>query len=347
MPFSRRRFLATAALGVPGLWLRSDASVRHRANAVIKPTRLKPGDLVGLVAPGGAIFEARDVHDVQQTLTDLGLRSTLGAHALNRRGYLAGSDEDRADDLNAMFADPDVNAIIALRGGWGSNRILPLLNFETIRTNPKILLGFSDITSLLLGVFARTGLITFHGPVGISTWSPFTTRVLRQMLFAARPVTVRNPGPRRAPGGRQPGAIDTITPGKAEGWLVGGNLSVLVSLLGTDYLPEWQDHILFLEDTREDVYRVDRMLTQLSLAGVLDQARAVIFGTCTRCEPEDPNRSLSLRQVLVDHLAPRAIPCFYGLLIGHTSDKLTLPIGIRAAVDATSGTVRLLESPVV
>ena len=343
MPLSRRHFIALTPFIAPlARTVRTGASVEK----VVRPARLRPGNVVGLISPGGAIFNDSAVDEARETLAELGLRTTVGAHVLDRRGYLAGTDADRAADLHAMFADPEVDAILAMRGGWGCARILPLVDFDLIRQNPKILIGFSDVTSLLLAIYARAGLVTFHGPVGISSWSDFTVRSIRSVLIDGEMTTLVRP---RRVGPPRVRALDprfVITAGWAEGRLVGGNLSVLVSLLGTGYLPDFRDHVLFLEDTREEPYRIDRMLTQLAQAGVLAGLRAVVFGECTRCEADDEDRSLSLREVLFDHLAPLGIPAWYGLPIGHSSDKLTLPIGVQVRAEAGAGSLQLLESAV-
>lgn len=319
------------------------------SNGIIKPPRLQEGATIGLVSPGGVIARASDVTEVRETLKRFGLRSVVGAHALDRRGYLAGTDADRAADLNRMFEDPRVDAILTLRGGWGCNRILPLLDYELIRQQPKILMGYSDITSLLIALYAQSGLVTFHGPVGISTWNDFSVDYVRRILFDGESVRLRNPRPIGPPSVRARDRIHTIRAGKARGRLVGGNLSVLVSMLGSPYVPDFEDHILFLEDVREDIYRVDRMLTQLSLAGVLQKLSGIVFGKCTRCEDgdEDPDQTLSLQQVLEDHFSPLGIPCWYGAMIGHIEDKFTVPLGVEAEIDAGTGTIRLLEPAVL
>lgn len=367
MELSRREFVLLVALGMP-LGCTSTREVEtppplpegptlpppkprvapaqdRPENGSLKPRPLFAGATVGLVSPGGVISDESDVEQVEDTLHNLGLGTVRGRHALDRLGYLAGTDENRAADLHRMFADPDVDAILALRGGWGCNRILPLLEYELIREHPKILLGYSDITSLLIGVYARCGLVTFHGPVGISTWNDFTVEYVRRVLYAGEAVTMTNPrhvGPR---GPLMRDRIHTIRSGTARGRLVGGNLSVIVSMVGSPYLPEWDGHVLFLEDTREDVYRIDRMLTQLSLAGILPRLAGIVFGKCTDCEADEP--SLTLRQVLHDHLRPLGIPCFYGSMIGHVTDKFTVPLGVEAEIDAAAGTIRLLEPAVM
>lgn len=318
----------------------------HSPNEPLKPRRLKEGDIVGLISPGGAVHRAYDVMRVQNTLAELGLKSVVGRHALKRRGYFAGKDADRAADVNRMFADPAVSAILALRGGWGCNRILPLLDYDVIRENPKILMGYSDVTSLLVALYARCGLVSFHGPVGISSWNDVTVDYVRRICFEGEAITLRNPrriGPARV---RAVDRIHTITPGTARGRLIGGNLSVLTSMLGSSYLPAWEGSVLFLEDTDEGIYRVDRMMTQLALAGVLARLSGVVFGKCTDCEPDSEYDSLTIQEVLADHLQPLGIPAWFGAMIGHISDKFTVPVGVLAEIDAVAGSIRMLEPAV-
>lgn len=334
----RRQFLttfslATLATQIPQLTAQSQLSTHQ----MIKPPRLKAGDTVGLVAPAG-IFDPKYIEVAKQYLTKLGLKTQVGKHVLDRYGYLAGKDSDRAQDLNDMFADPSVNAILAIRGGWGCNRILPLLNYPLIRSHPKILMGYSDITALLLAINARSRIMTFHGPVATSTWTPFMLDYLQRILFAGEAVTLQNT---KSPEGQ----VQTIAPGKAQGKLVGGNLSVLSAMVGSPYLPSWYKTILFVEDTNEDIYRVDRMLTQLKNAGILHQLSGFIFGQCSDCSLGD-EPSLTLMQVLQDHILPLGIPAWYGAMIGHIQDKFILPIGLPVAIDANLGKINLLEAAV-
>jgi muramoyltetrapeptide carboxypeptidase len=313
---------------------------------ILKPPRLKVGDTVGLINPASPI-DPKDIEQVTKTLAGLGLKVKLGAHIFDRYGYLAGTDANRAADVNAMFADSSVQAILTLRGGWGCNRILPLLNYDRYRTSPKIIMGYSDITALLLAIYARSGIVTFHGAVGTSTWNPFTVDYVRRMLLNGEAVTLQNPRPNRDNLTTTPIPVETITPGKARGKLVGGNLSVLAAMVGSAYLPSWKQTILFVEDIGEDPYRVDRMLTQLKLAGILPQIAGFIFGQCTNCVPKDQEDSLTLAQVLRDHIQPLGIPAWYGSMIGHIKDKFTLPVGVDVEIDANQGSIHLLESAVV
>lgn len=303
---------------------------------ITKPVRLREGGTIGLVSPGFIIPDRQKYDEIQQTLQQLGFNVKVGNHALARRGYFAGSDQQRAADLNAMFADPEVDAIIPFRGGWGSNRILEHIDFDVISDHPKPLIGFSDITSLLLAIFARTGLVTFHGPVGKSTWNDFTYRHFQRAVMQSRPFTLETPGSQN---------IRTIQTGKATGPLLGGNLTVLTSMMGSDYLPDFTGAILFIEDVGEDVYRIDRMLTQLKLNGILDQISGLLFGKCTNCEPGN-SYSLSLDQVLDDHFRPLGIPACYGAMIGHIDEMFTLPVGLPARMDAATGMVQIDEPAV-
>jgi muramoyltetrapeptide carboxypeptidase len=344
----RRRFLASTALaGAASL-------VPHRAVAghppglpVLKPRRLAPGQVVGLINPAGATYLRQDVEYAKESLSALGLHCEEGKHLLDRYGYLAGTDEARAEDVNAFFKDDGIDAIMAVRGGWGCARILPLLDYAAIGKNPKVLCGYSDITALLVAIHARTGLVTFHGPDGISTWNAFSVEIFKRILFAGEPLILQNP---RAPGDNlapSKDRIDTITPGIARGPLIGGNLSVLAGIVGSPYLPSGDGAVLFLEDVGEEIYRIDRMLTQLRLAGILDRLAGFVFGKCSNCSPGEGYGSLTLPDVLKDHIAPLKIPAWAGAMIGHIESKFTLPVGLAAEIDATAGTIRLLEPAVI
>ena len=335
LPQNRRLFLKSLGLSLFATQLPAAASDRPNA---IAPPRLQVGDTVALISPASPV-DAEDVEFAKQVLSKFGLKAKLGKHVLDQYGYLAGRDRDRAADVNAMFGDRSVRALLTMRGGWGCNRILPLLDYQLIRQNPKITIGFSDITALLLGIYARSGVITFHGPVGISSWNPFSTSYAQRILFQGQSATLRNP--------RQI-SVETIVSGKARGRLLGGNLSVIASMVGSDYLPDWSQAILFVEEVGEDVYRIDRMLTQLKLAGILDQLAGFIFTQCIDCTAEDDeDPSLTLPQVFQDIIKPLGIPAWYGSAIGHLRDNFTVPIGLEVEIDADRGIIRMLESATV
>jgi muramoyltetrapeptide carboxypeptidase len=309
-------------------------------NPLLKPPRLKIGDTVGLINPASPI-DIEDVDYTEKALVKLGLNVKRGKHILDQYGYLAGTDRDRAADIHAMFADDSVNALLTLRGGWGCNRILPLLDYDLIRQHPKIIMGYSDITSLLLAIYARSGVVTFHGMVGTSNWNQFSRTYMQEILFNGAAVKMINPVNISG---------EAIAPGKATGRIIGGNLSVLTSMVGSPYLPDLPDRnqtILFVEEVGEDIYRVDRMLTQLKIAGILDRISGFIFAQCRNCTPgEDDDPSLTLPQVFSDIIKPLGIPAWYGSAIGHIQDKFTIPIGIPVEIDANQGTITMLESAV-
>ena len=333
---TRRQFLQ----GLGGTLLVSQLTgvVAEGSQPPLKPRKLKRGDTVGLISPANAIKQS-DLTEVRELLTAYGFKVKVGEHALDRYGYLAGKDADRAADVNAMFADERVQAILTMRGGWGCNRLLPLLDYELIRHHPKILMGYSDITSLLLAIYARSGVITFHGPVGISSWNWFSLNHVEGILLKQEAMLMQNLTGHR---------VETITRGKTRGRLLGGNLSVLASMVGSSYLPGWKNSILFLEEVGEEIYRVDRMLTQLKLAGILEQLAGLIFASCTDCAKEkEEEPTLTLGQVLSEQIAPLGIPAWYGSMIGHMENKFTVPLGVEVEVDAERGTILMLEPAVL
>jgi len=304
---------------------------------------LKPHDLVGIVAPAGPLLDNGVLDKGLQTLHTLGFRTTVGRHALAASGYLAGADAQRAADLMEMFSRPEVGAIICLRGGYGTMRLLNDIDYDLIRKNPKILVGFSDITGLHLAIRKRCGLVTFHGPM-VSTdfgkqLSTFTREQFLKVLTAGaglRPIINPPDGPRPV----------TVTPGRARGELVGGNLTLVTALLGTPFEIETQGRILFLEEVAENPYRLDRMLSQLRLAGKLTAAAGVIFGECEECGSGPGGRDSSVAHVLKDRLGDLGLPCFYGLAIGHGTHRATLPLGVTATMDADRHTLHFNEPAV-
>ncbi len=340
----RRHFLghaARAALMLPFIGA-GDVLAGNRP-ARLLPTPLSKGDCVALVSPSSAINEEFDLQLAQEVMQALGFTVKTGKHYATRRGHLAGTDAGRAGDLNAMFSDPEVKAVICARGGSGAARLLPLLDYEAIRRNPKVLLGYSDITALHSAIQARTGLVTFHGPNGSGSWNRFNVDQFERVFFNRELMQYRNvadPGDELV---QRRNRTVTITAGKARGELVGGNLTVLVALAGTPYLPDFTGKILFLEDVSEAPYRIDRMLTTLKLMGVLDGIAGLIFGECTDCEPGDGYGSLTLAQILDDHLQPLKIPVYRGAMIGHIRQQFIVPVGGKIEMDADAGTFRMLE----
>lgn len=302
---------------------------------------LNPGDTIGLVSPASSLAEDEQYQEVATKIEELGFNTKIGPHAKDHYGYFAGTDKERAADLNTMFADPSIDAIIPFRGGWGSNRILEHLDYGVIKENPKALIGYSDITALLLAIYEKTGLIGFHGPVASSSWTDFTWNYFEKAVMQPTPFIMRN----KARLSSSPNTITTINQGQASGILLGGNLTVLTALLGSNYTPDWEDSILFLEDVGEDIYRIDRMLTQLRLNGVFDKINGLVFGKCTGCEVSG-GYHFTLEQILKDHIKEFKIPAYVGANIGHIDDMFTIPVGIQAQINANRGIITLLESPV-
>lgn len=317
------------------------------ARKLIKPPRLRPGDRVGLAAPAGFVADRFGIEELASTVRAMGLEPVLAPNLLDRQGYLAGSDEARAAALNAMFRDPALCAIFAVRGGWGSQRLLPLLDYAALTANPKLLVGSSDVTALHMGLAARTPVPSIHAPNAANSWPAAAWEPFRKLVFEGDMPTYRLPAmaeDRMAPRGHR---IRTFRPGTARGPLLGGNLSVLAALAGTPYLPDFTGVILFLEDTNEAEYRIDRLLSQLAMSGILGKCAGVVFGQCTNCtNPGDGYGNFTIYEVLDHHLAPLGVPTFQGALIGHIANQVSIPLGIPAEIDASAGTIRLLE-PVV
>jgi muramoyltetrapeptide carboxypeptidase len=343
MGFNRRRFLQT--LGAAGIAAALPA--RAAMTATGKPPRLRPGDTVGLIEPAGFTHDAFDLADIKATIAAMGLVPKVAPHVAARYGYLAGTDAERGADLNAMFAEDSVRAIFAIRGGWGCARILPLLDYALIRAHPKLLVGFSDITALHMALAAKAGFTTIHGPVAASSWGKLSWDSFRALAFEGTTPLYRapeTPEDRLAP---RAGRTRTFRPGRATGRLLGGNLTVLSALVGTPYLPDFTGAILFIEDTNEAEYRIDRMLTQLALAGILGKVAGVVFGQCTDCVSDGPSYGgFTLSEVLQQHLGTLRVPAFQGALFGHVPNQFSLPEGCRAEIDADAGTIRILEPAV-
>lgn len=344
---SRRTFLKTFALTTassflpPGL--AGAAFAAPRARQRLLPAALNKGDTVALVSPSAALNDELDLQLAQEAMKALGFNVKTGPHAGNRRGHLAGGDAQRAADINAVFADREVKAVICLRGGSGAARLLPLLDYDAIRHNPKVLLGYSDVTALHSAIHAQTGLVSFHGPNGSGSWNHFNVAQFQRLFFERALVEYRNEvdaGDELVP---RTNRVRTITGGKAQGELIGGNLTVLTGLAGTPYLPDFDGKILFLEDVNEAPYRIDRMFSTLKLGGLLDRIAGLVFGDCGGCDPGNGYGSLTLDQIFADHIKPLGIPAYRGAMIGHIREQFIVPVGGRVELDADAGTFRLLE----
>ena len=339
----RRSF--TAALGSMLAAASLPASAQPAAGLLRAP-RLKPGDTIALINPSGAIYEREPYAVATESLQALGFKVREAPHLRARYGHFAGSDRQRADDVNAMFADRGVHGILAMTGGSGGNRMLPLLDYELIRRNPKFLGGFSDITALINAVHAKTGLVTFHSPVADSEWNPFSVDHFKRAVVGAEAMTLKNPQDDDGVLVPKTGRITTLRAGIARGPLLGGNLTVLMSMAGSAYWPSFKGAILLLEDVNEYIYRVDRMLSTLKNAGVFEALAGVVLGAFTNCEPGDGFGTLTLDEVFDDYFKPLNIPVYRGAQFGHIKKKFTLPIGLPVEMDAGAGTMRFLSAAV-
>ncbi|SMP62574.1 S66 peptidase family protein [Anoxynatronum buryatiense] len=313
----------------------------------MKPKMLQPGDTIGVISPASPSYRNSDVIRGIETLKKWGYKVQLSKNLNKRKGFVAGTDLERAEDFNDMFARKDIDAIFITQGGYGSARMLKYIDFEAVRQNPKIFIGFSDITSLHLAILKKTGLITFHGP-SMSRFNPEElTDYTRESLFRA----LAQPGPMgKIRLADEKKYIDLIYPGKAEGILTGGNLTLICATLGTPYEIETAGKILFLEELDTEPWIIDHMLTHLFNAGKLQETVGIVVGECINCRPNQHNPGyyvdLSTEDLFQEYLKPLKIPAIYGLPIGHTKDMATLPMGIRARLNADKKELEIMESAV-
>ena len=309
---------------------------------IVRPRALKPGDTLAVVAPAGPV-PADQLADGVALLESWGFRVRVMPSTATRRGYLAGeSDAAKAAELSACFADPEIAGIICARGGYGSMRILPYVDWDAVRAGPTFFCGYSDITALHMALRREAGLVTFHGPLAARQSDepelhPWTAAGLRAALTSTEPlgtITAPPEGP----------SLTTVAGGRATGPLVGGNLTLVAALSGTRWQLDARGCVLLLEDVNEAPYRIDRMLTHLLLSGTLDGVQGAVFGDSPTCDrpPDDP-RAFPLTTILRDRLGPLGVPMLYGFPCGHTPLRATLPLGIPVTLDADAGTLTVLE----
>ncbi len=314
-----------------------------------KPAKLKKGDTIGLITPAGPI-SYQQLESTKTLLNKLGFRTYHTENVLLKKGYLAGTDTDRLDDLHLMFRNKDINGIMCIRGGYGTARILDDINYELIRKNPKIFIGYSDITALLQAIYKFSGLICFHGVVGISDFTEYTlsnflevlTKSNNSLLIESIP-----PGKNEA-AEYQPYVIEA---GITQGELAGGNLALIAALMGTPYEIELEGKLLFIEDIGEAPYKIDRMLTQIILSAKLKKAKGIVLGVFNGCDFNNdditPENSLSLKEVIIDRLSGLRIPVMYGFSFGHIANQAIFPVGIKAELNTETKTIILLEKAVL
>lgn len=312
--------------------------------AALKPKALRKGDVIGLVAPAGAVWDRERIERSVRYLEGVGYRVEVGANSRSNDGAFSGTDEQRAADLNGMLRDPRVRAVFALRGGYGTPRILNRIDYAAVRRDPKIVVGYSDITALQLALYRKTGLVSFSGPLAAvelaGSPDPFTEEHFWRAL-TSRKALGKFPVPDEDP-------VAIGNPGTAEGPLLGGCLSLVVSLTGTPYLPSLKGAVLVFEEVHETFHRVDRMLTQLRLGGVLEKSAGIVLGKFTKMAAADSAHPFhELPAVLAAVFEGIDRPRLYNFPYGHVPRKVTVPWGVRARLDAKRGTLTLLEGAVV
>ena len=307
---------------------------------MIKPKPLRRGDTIGLVGISGAMHEPETQFDkMLEAIDAMGYKVIIADSCREEYGYLSGRDASRAKGLNQMFRDDRVDAVVCMRGGYGVARMLDLVDFDVIRANPKIMLGYSDITALHTAIHEKVGMVTIHGPMPSSGWmefDDFTRESLVRALTSTEPLGLLSNPPGMAP--------VCVVPGTCEGQLVGGNLTLIASACGTPYALNAKGKVLLLEDINEYIYRLDSMMTQLRHAGLFDQCVGVVLGGFTNCKEEYERYALHLDDIIRDIIVPAGKPVLMNMSIGHTPIKITVPLGVRCRMDAGAGTLEILES---
>lgn len=313
---------------------------------IVKPKRLKTGDTIAVIAPASGLTP-ESFDKALENLGSLGLKPKVGKSARGLKGFLSADDQARLDDLHWAFSDKEAAGIWCVRGGYGAGRLLPAIDYNLIRKNPKILIGYSDITALHLAISQNTGLVTFHGPVATSELSDYTkTHVTNALMTPSAPYKIELSEYNKTQASNL-FKTETITAGKARGRLIGGNLSLLAALAGTPYaLREMKGKILYIEDVGEQPYRIDRMLTQLRQSFDMRSLAGIALGVFEDCNPRTKDTQ-TLSDVLKDRLGDLSIPVVYGLSFGHIRDQFTIPVGVEAELDATNATLTLLEAGVL
>lgn len=345
MQISRREFISIVSI-LPLLKAKqSSLSTKHEVNEMlIKPKRLKKGDTIGIIAPATAVPSPDDQKRAVEILDLLGLCYKFASSLVKGSNYKSRTISERIDDLIAMFEDPNIQGIFCIRGGYGSSQIIDKIDYSIIQKNPKVFVGYSDITALHIAINKFANLVTYHSPVLISTFTEYTFNSFKQTIFAEvqKPI-IENP--KLKFGVRNAFPFRTICPGKSEGRVIGGNLSIVCSLLGTDFEYDFNDSLLLIEDVGEEPYRIDRMLNHLRLAGKLKLVNGIIFARCDDCVSKDNQVwDFSLGEVLDNYFKPLQVPSFYGLAFGHTDEQATIPIGLRAKMDSDYGVLEYIEN---
>lgn len=332
---------------LPATTLLAGNNQTNAANRLL-PSRLKPGANIGLIAPGYAVSEEK-LAEAKTFLEEMGFTWYHTDRILGNHGYLSNTDAERLADLHHMFSNPEVDAILCVRGGYGCTRLLPNIEWDLIAQNPKIIAGFSDVTALLVAINQRSGLVCFHAPVGTTLDTEFNREHFLSVLggyeegLVLQPYTYEEEELQESP----EFAPYTLNKGIAEGEFTGGNLSLLSAMTGTPFEPDYTGKIVFIEEIEEEPYRVDRMLTQLRQSATFDKAKAVVLGIFAGCNNARNPLSFNLKEVITDKLGDLEIPIGYGFPIGHIDENITIPLGTRVQVNTETLEITLLESATV
>ena len=310
---------------------------------IIKPSRLKRGDVIGLVSPASTPNDMQKLDNGIRYLEKNGYRVKLGENVGKSNGYLAGSDQERANDINTMFKDKSVKAIFCIRGGYGASRILDKLDYKVINNNPKIFVGYSDITALQMAFLQKTGLITFAGPMVATDFSSEISHYTEEYFWEIITSKKKLGRIEQSDKSKMPG----ISKGNAYGRIIGGNISVLSALIGTEYFPDLKNRILIFEDIDEPPYKIDRILNQFRLLKVFKLLNGIVLGRFVDCfEHDTSKKTLTLGEVMEFYLKDLNIPVLYSFPHGHIKDMITVPYGINIKMNATKGFVEFTESAV-
>lgn len=310
---------------------------------IVKPKKLKSGDVIGIISPASSPENLDKIESGVKYLENLGYRVEVGENVGKIHGYLAGSDEERVSDLHSMFKNKNIKAIFNIRGGYGSGRLLDKIDFNLIKKNPKIFVGYSDLTVLQMAIFKKTGLITFAGPMVATDFSGKVDEYMEEnfwkVITSSKKIgKLHNPRDEK---------FYVLNSGRGEGQILGGNLAVFASLMGTEFMPNLKDSVLLIEDIGEVPYRIDRLLNQLKLAKVFENANGIILGRFVDCYEKDKSKeTIKLNEVIEHYLSNIKIPVLYSFSHGHIKENLTVPFGVKCKLNTTKGFIEILESAV-
>ena len=311
---------------------------------ITKPKKLTKGDLIGIISPASAPDDLEKINKGVAYLENLGYQVEVGKNIDKQRGYLAGTDEERLEDLHYMFEKKEVKAVFCVRGGYGSGRLLDKINYNLIKQNPKIFVGYSDINALHMAFYQKARLITFGGPMVATDFYDDMDDTVEEafwdILTSSRKIgKIHNPKDEK---------FYVLNKGRGEGRILGGNLSILISLMGTEYFPQLKDSILILEEVNEAPYRVDRMFNQLRLIKAIKQTKGVILGRFVDCYESDvEKKTLTLNEVIADYFTKLKIPVFYNVKYGHIKNTMTIPFGVKCKINTSRGFIEFTEGAVV